>query len=58
MSRKKKKCRGEQKNCFNCDHFLYVGEGDHICDIDNSLLTDDWVPTDDFYKCKGKRYAE
>ena len=51
-----------KKNCFTCGHFLPLGEGDHVCDLELDagspcgLLTEDWEPTDDFLYCKGKNW--
>ena len=43
---KKKRCHSERtrlgrrqdvaKSCFNCEHFLYCGDGDHVCDLETS----------------------
>lgn len=33
--------------CPNCQ---YIGEGDSICDVNMTIVLDDWAPTDDFMK--------
>lgn len=43
------------ESCFNCDHCLYICEGDYICDLDNSLIIEDFSdPTEDFFFCDGE----
>ena len=46
------------KCCFECAHCQYIGEGDHICDVNMEIITDDWEPTDMFYHCGGKEFIE
>lgn len=53
---KRKKSEMELRNCFNCEHRTYIGEGDHICDMSNDIVIEDWMPADDFYQCNGKYY--
>jgi len=31
-----------------CDHCLYIGEGDSICDVTHEIVLSDWMPTDAF----------
>ena len=66
---KKKRCHSERtrlgrrqdvaKSCFNCEHFLYCGDGDHVCDLETSAgaivqpLNDEWDPTEHFFYCAG-----
>lgn len=44
--------------CLNCDHCIYIGEGDSICDADYEpvCIIADWEPTDDFWYCNGADY--
>lgn len=58
MSRrpKNRKPLAEQINCFNCTHCLYIGEGDHICDMTYEIVIEDWTPAEDYYKCEGKDF--
>ena len=62
MSKKrKKKSQGQPKPvkfCFECANCQYIGEGDHICDVNMEIITDDWEPTDMFYHCGGKEFIE
>lgn len=62
MSKKRKQKPQEQseavKRCFECGNCQYIGEGDHICDLNMELITDDWEPTDMFYHCGGKDFVE
>lgn len=69
---KKKHCHSEStrlgrrqdvaKSCFNCEHFLYCGDGDHVCDLETSAgaivqpLIDEWDPTEHFFYCGGKKW--
>ena len=53
---KRKKSEMELRNCFNCEHCTYIGEGDHICDMTNDVVVEDWMPADDFYACNGKDF--
>lgn len=67
---KKKRCHSERtrlgrrqdvaKSCFNCEHFLYCGDGDHVCDLETSAgaivqpLIDEWDPTEHFFLLRWK----
>lgn len=44
------------KNCFNCAHSVYIGQGDYICDLDmTSLIIEEFSePTKEFFYCKGE----
>lgn len=49
------------KNCYDCDHCQYIGEGDYICDVDITeavVVVEDWSPTEDYYYCGGKEFTE
>lgn len=37
-----------------CDHCVYIGDGDFICDIPMTptLVVADWQPTDEHLLCK------
>ena len=40
------------KCCLTCDHCVYIGEGDSICDVDEPvLILSDFEPTDMFNCC-------
>lgn len=58
MSKKSKYKEDSVKCCFECEHCICICEGDHICDIDNELITDEWGPTNNFYECGGKEFEE
>jgi hypothetical protein len=55
MVKKKKKFR----TCHDCEDAIYICEGDFICDLDPTagLVISDWIPTNIFSKCNGKRYV-
>lgn len=63
MSKKRRKHRPSDEDkvvkcCFECDHCIYCCEGDHLCDVNNEFITEDWEPTDMFYHCLGKEFIE
>ena len=58
MARKKKNFR-KSRFCDPgmCDHCMYLGEGDFMCDLheddpDKVLVISDWEPTENFMQCK------
>lgn len=57
-NKKKKTCKplSDAINCFFCNCCTYIGEGDHICDMNNEIVVSDWEPTDKFYQCEGKEF--
>ena len=58
MSKKRKRKPLEGKTCFDCANCQYICEGDHICDVNMELVTDDWEITEMFYHCGGKEFVE
>lgn len=45
--------------CMNCEHCVYIGEGDSICDADEPfLILDDWDPTDEYFACGGADFID
>lgn len=46
------------KTCLDCDHCIYLGEGDHLCDLVDKFITEDWEPTEMFYNCMGKEFVD
>lgn len=48
------------KDCFNCEHCLYIGKGDCLCDVEFSKIVIEEYnePTDDFLYCDGKDWEE
>lgn len=51
------KCK-EPRTCFECANCMYVCEGDHVCDVNMELITEDWNPTRMFYHCGGKEFIK
>lgn len=47
-----------KKSCNDCEHCMYICEGDSICDINNKIILDDWTPTDEYFWCNGKKYKK
>lgn len=54
MKRRHRECR---RNCYFCDNCTYIGDGGYMCDVDNSIVIDDWEPTEDFFSCFGKEFV-
>ena len=50
--RRKKKNKKQEKQIFCnpdiCEHCMYIGEGDSMCEITGEIVLEDWIPTDDF----------
>ena len=58
-NRHKHRSNKEQvKCCFECANCQYIGEGDHICDVNMEIIVDEWEPTEMFYHCGGKEFTE
>lgn len=38
----------------DCEHCIYIGEGDFVCDKNDDYVTiiEDFIPTDDYLRCK------
>lgn len=59
MSKKKKHRRPVLKTCDPnlCDHCMYLGEGDFVCDLhslgpeETVFVMEDWEPTERFLQC-------
>lgn len=39
-------------NCWECDHCVPIGEGDHICDETLELVLSGYNPTEHFGSCR------
>ena len=47
------------KMCQDCEHCMYICEGDFICDMDEPVLVmEDFEPTEDYMYCGGVDYEE
>ena len=57
MSKRKKKNTGP-KTCDTCEHCVYICEGDYACMVEMppKLVVDDWVQSDDYMWCGGKKW--
>lgn len=47
------------KGCESCSNLIPIGEGDHICNECGdmpAMVISDYVPTDEYMKCGGRRY--
>lgn len=55
-----KKQKIDKKDCSTCINLEYIGEGDHICSEFTRpvFILEDWCPTDDYFKCKGRNYQK
>ena len=49
-----------ERSCNNCDECQYLGEGCFVCmaKMPPVIGKDDYMPIDDFLKCKGKDWQE
>lgn len=54
MKKKKKAC----KYCESCANFLPIGEGDHVCQENMSIVVSEYEPTEDYFQCGGKKWEE
>ena len=60
MSKNKKRRRPMPKTCDPnmCDHCMYLGEGDFVCDLhglgpeETVFVMEDWEPTEHFLQCR------
>lgn len=51
--------------CETCDNCIAIGEGDHICyEVESddgepaTMVISEYVPTEEYLKCGGKKYVE
>jgi len=48
-----------QYACERCEHYLPIGEGDHLCDLTEAkIVTSEYMPTADYGWCGSKHYKE
>ena len=48
---------GKPKMCQDCEHCIYICDGDFICDMDEPVLVmEDYTPTEDYLYCGGVDY--
>lgn len=47
-------CNSE--TCETCEHCIYIGDGDFLCDECNCIVKEDFSPNDDYFCCGGKCY--
>lgn len=44
--------RDTPKICSTCEHCVYIGEGDFICDIDEQVIVmEDFMPNENYNCC-------
>ena len=54
----------EGKCCDNCENYLYICEGDYICELEMSKgasilpIKEEHTPTDHYFWCGGKRWRK
>lgn len=43
--------------CEGCGNFTPIGEGDHLCIAEDApkVVLKDYVPTEDYYWCRGSK---
>ena len=44
-------------DCSTCDNCICLGEGNHYCEVNESLVLDEYEPTDDYCWCDGEYYS-
>lgn len=44
-----------KKDCFTCNECIPIGEGDRICGVDNSLIIDEYAPTEHYCWCENEK---
>ena len=47
------------KDCSGCNHCIYIGDGDFVCDKhihepEKAVVIEDWSPTDNHLQCQRK----
>lgn len=53
---KEMKMPPKRKDCYACEHCVYLGDGGYMCDLTNDIVIEDWQPDDAFYRCDGKKF--
>lgn len=53
-----KKKKNVNKCCETCQHFLPIGEGDHICEESLSMVVSEYEPTEEYFCCGGGKWVE
>lgn len=53
----------KEKVCETCSNCIPIGNGDHICDLapdfsDESIIIEEYEPTDSYFWCQGNEYQE
>lgn len=57
MKRKRSKKKSIAIMCENCENFVPIGEGDHICTAGAPIIVvDEYAPTEDYFWCEGKEF--
>ena len=55
---KKNKNKCDNKCCETCGHLIPCGDGDHVCGtLSECVPIVDYQPSDDYFKCGGKRWT-
>ncbi len=45
--------------CERCVECIAIGEGDHICTVEEpKLIIESYSPAEEYYWCKGKHFEE
>lgn len=61
MSKKRRaRPRCPERNCSDCAHCEYIGEGDFACMLKTppELVKIDWMPTPSYNHCQGKEWED
>lgn len=57
-TRHKRRQKQDERICQNGDNCTYDGDGGYWCLEMSKLVMDDFEPTDDYFCCGGKMWAE
>ena len=49
-----------EKICITCDHCIYIGEGDYICDSGDIpvIIMEEHLPNDNYWCCAGTDWED
>ena len=56
MANRSRKSRNDNRSCENCGNCIPLGEGDHLCDVNDTMVIEEYQPTDNYIWCGGKQW--
>ena len=58
----KRTCKKNKTNkilCENCENFVPIGEGDHVCTAGVPVIVvEEYAPSEDYFWCHGTEFLE